>query len=121
MSSTTEVIDVTGKECCICLLGFRNGGDVTALTCGGHHLLHPKCCDDYQKSLTVGYREALAAEIVEDEDFEDEDLDVIAGLEADMTCPECRGVSCHWSIFNGQNYFKGKGDICSPIDLTVGS
>lgn len=42
-----DLVDVTGKECLLCLYDFDHGERVVFLTCepGGNHLICGECCE----------------------------------------------------------------------------
>ena len=82
-----EIIDVSGKECPICLDPLENGTKVCMISCGGNHVV----CEDCNNRQ---------------EDATETNLPL---------CPECRGPADVLIVGTAMNYYTGRSDCPIPV------
>lgn len=94
----TEVIDVGGNPCPICLQGLPNGADIVLLGCGRGHFM---CSECHQRNLEAEQQRAAMTitQVVDGLGYVPSDIDqeLIQRRfsQGEGICPLCRGVySC---------------------------
>lgn len=97
-AEVTEVVNVTGKECCICFDKF-NDCDTVLVLCQGFHPLCEECYNRHAIAERKIYRDLLLRMFPSTNVLIDFDR-----VPIDSRCPVCREVGEVTSVFSAQSF-----------------